>query len=626
MLEKSRLGGAALRWSRHSFIFIVLVALALPGCAKFSQDPETLEPLAGGSGGSGGGSDSDGDGGGSDGDGGESYVDEYGAQYAIGTPSNGVNINDSLFLGTKRNLPYIAPNGISYESLFAAHTALNISSSLPIASRDTNARSQWDEGWTGKGVKVGIIDQFTDNDTIDSHGDKVSLVINSVAPEAELLTRHSSLISTDVEAGWTNMSNNGYHIVNNSFGRARVSHVDGTVDTDFDPHVTIWVNNRFKITGTATYDEDMLFIFAAGNSGDLCPDRRIHECTFRAAVLHGQRAAGVTDSEAYIWVGSLTDDGTALTAYSHSAGEMADDFMVAHDDVLAQGDGAGTSFAAPRVAGAAALVRQKFPLLDGMELKALLLHTAEDMGEPGPDPLFGHGKLDLENAISPQGMVTSSLSQGIGNSSQGAPEDFGSGSLSLTHAKQTLGTSAQSLEGAALSVAALALLSAPMDYLDMSLIQLDLSPQHAASRVWHGHFTALNGAFFNTAHFYRNRDLALSASAIWAKPMNEHVSLLLPLALDAGYDAELMQTRPMAGLGIGAAIGLGAQTMLSLRAENIIRLGGQTSEQPCYDDFSRRFHCGTGMAWTDYLSSNADPRGALGVAGFRARLVHRFSF
>ena len=87
-----------------------------------------------------------------------------------------------------------------------------------------------------------------------------------------------------------------------------------------------------------------------------------------------------------------------------------------------------------------------------------------------------------------------------------------------------------------------------------------------------------------------------------------------------------MQTRPMAGLGIGAAIGLGAQTMLSLRAENIIRLGGQTSEQPCYDDFSRRFHCGTGMAWTDYLLSDADPRGALGVAGFRARLVHRFSF
>ena len=103
-------------------------------------------------------------------------------------------------------------------------------------------------------------------------------------------------------------------------------------------------------------------------------------------------------------------------------------------------------------------------------------------------------------------------------------------------------------------------------------------------------------------------------------------SLLVPLALDAGYDAELMQTRPMAGLGIGAAIDFGAQTVLSLRAENILRLGGQTSEQPCYDDFRRRFHCGTGMAWTDYQTSHAAPRGSLGVAGFQARLIHRFSY
>lgn len=620
MLAKSRLSGTALRWSRHSSIFLLLVTLALPGCAKFSQDPETLEPFSGGSGGSGSGGSGDGSGGG------ESYVDDYGAQYAIGTPSNGVNINDELFLGTKRTQPYVASSGTNYESLFAAHTALNISSSLPIASRDTNARAQWDEGWTGKGVKVGIIDQFTDNDTIDSHGEKVSLVVNSVAPEADLLTRHSSLISTDVEAGWSDMSNNGYHIINNSFGRPRVSHVDGSVDANFDADVTSWVNNQFKITGAASYDEDVLFIFAAGNSGDVCPDRRIQECTFRAAVLHGQRAAGVADSEAYIWVGALTDDGTGLTSYSHSAGDMANDFMVAHDDVLAQGDGAGTSFAAPRVAGAAALVRQKFPLLDGMELKALLLHTAEDIGAPGPDPLFGHGKLDLQNTLSPQGMVTSGLSQGSGNSAESAPDAFGSDSLSLTHAKPTLGTSAQSLEGAARAIAALALLSTPMDYLDMSLIRLNLAPQHTASKIWRGRFTALNGAFFNTAHFYRNRDVALSANAIWAKPMTERVSLLLPLALDAGYDAALMQTRPMAGLGIGAAIGLGAQTMLSVRAENLIRLGGQTSEQPCYDDFRRRFHCGTGMAWTDYQQSAADRRDGLGLAAFHARLIHRFSF
>jgi hypothetical protein len=35
----------------------------------------------------------------------------------------------------------------------------------------------------------------------------------------------------------------------------------------------------------------------------------------------------------------------------------------------------------------------------------LLLSTAEDMGEPGVDTIFGHGKLDLNNALSPQGQL-----------------------------------------------------------------------------------------------------------------------------------------------------------------------------------------------------------------------------
>ncbi|MGB1464047.1 MAG: S8 family serine peptidase, partial [Parvibaculales bacterium] len=70
------------------------------------------------------------------------------------------------------------------------------------------------------------------------------------------------------------------------------------------------------------------------------------------------------------------------------------------------GDLAGTSFAAPRVSGAAALIRHKFPGLDGFQLKQLLLSTAQDIGEPGIDPIFGHGKLDLSNALSPQGQLT----------------------------------------------------------------------------------------------------------------------------------------------------------------------------------------------------------------------------
>lgn len=595
--------------NRVVWLCLILAVPNITACAKFSQDPETLESLSTGT---------------DEEDDGESYVGEYGSHYALGTPSTRDAVSDKLFLGDKRNQPYVAPNGMNYDSLLDAHAALNTGTSLPIASRDTNATAQWDEGWTGKGVKIGVIDDFSENDTIDSHGDKVSLVVNSVAPEANMLTRHSNLISTDVEAGWANMSANGYHIVNNSFGRARVSHINQQVDANFDSDVTSWVNNRFKITGAGTYDEDMLFVFAAGNSGDYCPDRRIQACTFRAAVLHGQRAAGETDVEAYIWVGSLTDDGTGLTDYSHSAGDMMNDFIVAHDDVLAKGDGAGTSYAAPRVAGAAAIVRHKFPLLNGMQLKELLLHTAEDMGAEGPDVVFGRGKLDLQNTLSPQGMLSIDPTLSVGDDRR--PERRGRGNFDSDRFASTTASAPVTLgrDSTAPLLAAMALLSAPLAISDLSLVHLAVSPRHGASPRWEGRFTGLNGKAYNATRFYDNEAPEFSATAMWARPMSERVSLLVPLSFDAGYDADLLRTTPLAGLGIGAAIALDADTMMSVRFDNVLTVGGRSEERPCYDAFQRRFHCGTGMAWTDYIAAPHDYADSFSATGFQARLTRHF--
>ena len=85
---------------------------------------------------------------------------------------------------------------------------------------------------------------------------------------------------------------------------------------------------------------------------------------------------------------------------------MGEDFIVAHDDVLTSGDAAGTSFAAPRVVGAAALLRHKFPNLNGSALKQVLLQTATDLGATGVDNIYGYGLLNIPNAMSPQGNVT----------------------------------------------------------------------------------------------------------------------------------------------------------------------------------------------------------------------------
>jgi subtilisin family serine protease len=58
----------------------------------------------------------------------------------------------------------------------------------------------------------------------------------------------------------------------------------------------------------------------------------------------------------------------------------------------------GTSYSAPHVAGALALLLQIAPQLTADEQAALLLQSARDLGAPGPDTTFGAGALDVEAA------------------------------------------------------------------------------------------------------------------------------------------------------------------------------------------------------------------------------------
>ncbi|MEB3197554.1 MAG: S8 family serine peptidase [Candidatus Sericytochromatia bacterium] len=77
-----------------------------------------------------------------------------------------------------------------------------------------------------------------------------------------------------------------------------------------------------------------------------------------------------------------------------------------HSSVPADGDerGAymseqGTSMAAPFVAGVAALVRSRHPDWNAAQVQTRLEKTAHDLGAPGYDPRFGHGRLDAYRAV-----------------------------------------------------------------------------------------------------------------------------------------------------------------------------------------------------------------------------------
>jgi len=335
--------------------------------------------------------------------------------YTQGTASNYTDAYNTLTTGTAATLPYTSPSSVSYSSTQAANTALNGSGGLPIATQDTRANEAWQEGWTGKDVKVGIVDEFNSNGQIDTHGDWVSIVVSSVAPESNLGLQNyqrSTLAATVTAIGnaYDSLEAGGYFIVNNSWGfdkaeRTSTGAYTGNLVAGYDALVSQTVQGIIDNPSTDSYDSNMLFVYAAGNGAQYCGSVYVNDCNFFASLVDGLRDAGLSGGNRIMFVGSVKDDSDTIADYSYRAGTLKNDFIVANDDILGPGDAGGTSFAAPRVVGAAALLRQKFPNLDAAALKQVLLQTATDLGEPGVDSIYGFGKLNVMNALSPQGKV-----------------------------------------------------------------------------------------------------------------------------------------------------------------------------------------------------------------------------
>lgn len=103
----------------------------------------------------------------------------------------------------------------------------------------------------------------------------------------------------------------------------------------------------------------------------------------------------------------------------------------------------GTSMAAPNVAGAVAVLIEAYPTFTPAEIVEILFMTAEDLGAPGVDAIYGWGLVRLDRALSvgPVGMTGSgTYTVGANGSdttwivdftSQGGLDKTGSGSLDV---------------------------------------------------------------------------------------------------------------------------------------------------------------------------------------------------
>ena len=87
----------------------------------------------------------------------------------------------------------------------------------------------------------------------------------------------------------------------------------------------------------------------------------------------------------------------------------------------------GTSFSAPVISGAAALLASAFPNLTGAQIVDILLRSADDAGAAGRDAVFGNGILNITRAFQPIGSTSvagsgtpvSTTSNGQGSATMG---------------------------------------------------------------------------------------------------------------------------------------------------------------------------------------------------------------
>ena len=97
------------------------------------------------------------------------------------------------------------------------------------------------------------------------------------------------------------------------------------------------------------------------------------------------------------------------TDYLKESGLLMNRFLVAPGEMILVSDGeggvtrmSGTSFAAPLVSGAIALIHDRWPWLKNYprDVAKIILESAQDLGAPGVDPVYGHGLLDIQAAQS----------------------------------------------------------------------------------------------------------------------------------------------------------------------------------------------------------------------------------
>ncbi len=303
----------------------------------------------------------------------------------------------------------------------------------------TNTYAAHAAGYTGAGVTIGVVDSGimrnhpmlagrvideliyvdpqTNNTSVDDvvgHGTWVSEVAagtafgalpGGMAPAAKLVSARliDDVAPKDDGSGQGNHASNadplgainadfmarGVKIVNNSWG--------GVYWSATDTATTLSFRNAYY---PFVHDWSGLVVFAAGNDSAANPSDAAALPLRVPEVMPGWLTVVAVDS----------NHPDQLASYSNKCGSMMSSCLAAPGDVIVSSKSdtatsqsllwvSGTSFAAPQVSGAAALVWQVYPYFTNDLVRQTLLGTATDLGSPGPDATFGYGLLNVGKAV-----------------------------------------------------------------------------------------------------------------------------------------------------------------------------------------------------------------------------------
>lgn len=298
-----------------------------------------------------------------------------------------------------------------------AHVWLDakVKASLAESVPQIGAPVMWKSGYTGKGVKVAVLDTGVDQTHQDLAGVEIAQKNFSSSPDSEDRYGHGTHVASIV-AGSGAKSGGRYKGVapDARLLDGKVLDDDGNGDSSTVIAGMQWaVDQGAKVVNLslgsldspgvdpkeeaiAQLSDKALFVVAAGNSGDgprtLWSPGSAPEALTVGAVDKEDQLANFSSRGPNLDgtpKPDITGPGVDITAAlsTQSSVPPSEDYV----------SNSGTSMAAPHVAGAAALVLQQHPDWSGARLKALLTGSAE------PSPLLnvhqqGAGRVDLARA------------------------------------------------------------------------------------------------------------------------------------------------------------------------------------------------------------------------------------